>query len=243
MVTCPAGHESSTADYCDVCGAVIGPPAAASTPAPAGTGETEAAPVAAPAAAAGPTCSNCGAPHEPGDAFCEVCGLDFATGDLPKPPPPPEELDAAEPSEAPETPAATPPAEAEEPGDWIVVIEPDQEWFERNEAEGAAGAVAFPEETTPEQLELTEDEVVIGRRSDSRTAQPDIELNDPGVSRRHAVLRRGPEGDWTIVDEESTNGTWVDDANDPIPAGEPVPLQDGSTVHLGAFTRLTFKRA
>ena len=25
-VTCPAGHESSTDDYCDTCGALIGAP-------------------------------------------------------------------------------------------------------------------------------------------------------------------------------------------------------------------------
>src|ERR671916_546106 len=31
-------------------------------------------------------------------------------------------------------------------------------------------------------------------------------LNDPNVSRRHAELRRGPTGDWQIVDLESTNG-------------------------------------
>jgi FHA domain len=234
-VTCPAGHESATDDYCDVCGTAL-----ASTP-----------PVAAPppgtAIAAGRACANCGAPHEAGDAFCEVCGLDFATGDLPQPPPPPEPAGDAEPE-----PEAKPEAEAESPppvppppapGDWYVVVEPDLDWFERNEAEGTTGSVSFPDDTSPWQLTLTGEEVLVGRRSEARTAQPDLELDDPGVSRRHAVLRRQIDGDWSITDEESTNGTWVDGAANPIDPGEPTALADGSTVHIGAFTRLTIRKA
>jgi FHA domain len=257
-VTCPAGHESATDDYCDVCGAVIlppSPPSAAAAPeaAPTGTGT-----------GTGPACANCGAPHEQGDAFCEVCGLDFATGELPQPPPPPEAVDpdagpevepapagtataeeaatAEEPSE-PESSPAPAAAAMPAPGDWFVVIEPDHDWFERNEAEGTTGSVPFPDDTSPAQLTLSGDEVLIGRRSETRTAQPDLEVEDPGVSRRHAVLRRQPDGTWVIVDENSTNGTWVDAAADPIAAGEPAPLADGATVHIGAFTRLTIRRA
>ncbi|MGH9118209.1 MAG: FHA domain-containing protein [Acidimicrobiales bacterium] len=250
-VTCPAGHESATDDYCDVCGAVIlapGPPSPAA-----------AAPEAEPTGAgSGPACANCGAPHEQGDAFCEVCGLDFATGELPQPPPPPEAVDPdagaeVEPvegaeAEAPSEPQASPApaaaaAAAPAPGDWFVVIEPDHDWFERNEAEGTTGSVPFPDDTSPWQLTLTGDEVLVGRRSDTRTAQPDLEIDDPGVSRRHAVLRRQPDATWVIVDEHSTNGTWVDGAADPIVAGETAPLADGATVHIGAFTRLTIHRA
>ena len=136
-----------------------------------------------------------------------------------------------------------PPPAAPAPGDWYVVVEPDHDWYERNEAEGTTGSVAFPEDTSPSQLTLTGDEVLIGRRSETRTAQPDLEIEDPGVSRRHALLRRQAEGTWVVVDEESTNGTWVDGASDPIAAGEPVTLSDGSTVHIGAFTRLTIRKA
>jgi hypothetical protein len=267
-VTCPAGHESATDDYCDVCGVSLAPaagapPAAAS---PAGS-----------ATPGGRACANCGAPHEPGDVFCEVCGLDFATGELPQPPPPAQPLDepeddavtppgpdAAAKAEAPRAPAApdaeanaeaprapaTPDAEAnaEAPrapaqGDWYIEVEPDRDWFDRNEAEGTTGSVAFPEDTTPWQLMLTGEEVLVGRRSETRTAQPDLEIEDPGVSRRHALLRRQPDGSWVVVDEESTNGTWVDGAADAIAAGEPAPLSDGSTVHIGAFTRLTIRKA
>ncbi|POM24497.1 FHA domain protein [Actinomadura rubteroloni] len=55
MAVCPAGHTSAAADYCDVCGELIG---------------------AAPARA--PVCPDCGTPGV--DRFCEACGYDFATG-------------------------------------------------------------------------------------------------------------------------------------------------------------------
>ena len=42
-----------------------------------------------------------------------------------------------------------------------------------------------------------------------RSRECDCVLNDPNVSRRHAELRRGPTGDWQIVDLGSTNGVKV----------------------------------
>ena len=42
-----------------------------------------------------------------------------------------------------------------------------------------------------------------------RSRESDCVLSDPNVSRRHAELRRGPTGDWQIVDLESTNGVKV----------------------------------
>jgi predicted component of type VI protein secretion system len=232
-VTCPAGHESATDDYCDVCGVAL---------APAGASPSSAKPPPSSATA----CSNCGAPHESGDAFCEVCGLDFASGELPQPPPPPEPAGEAEAEAAPEAspaPEGTPAPATPAPGEWYVVVEPDHDWFERNEADGTTGSVGFPDDTSPWQLTLTGEEVLVGRRSEARTAQPDLELEDPGVSRRHAMLRRQLDGTWSITDEESTNGTWVDGATDPIEPGEPTVLADGTTVHIGAFTRLTIRKA
>jgi FHA domain-containing protein/double zinc ribbon protein len=68
-VTCPAGHVSSTTDYCDQCGARI-----EAVMAPADTGTTPAtspSPVSAP-------CPQCGTPRSGRDRFCESCGFDFA---------------------------------------------------------------------------------------------------------------------------------------------------------------------
>jgi pSer/pThr/pTyr-binding forkhead associated (FHA) protein len=44
----------------------------------------------------------------------------------------------------------------------------------------------------------------IGRSKDAECV-----LRDPNVSRRHAELRRGANGDWTIADLGSTNGVKV----------------------------------
>jgi hypothetical protein len=67
-----------------------------------------------------------------------------------------------------------------------------------------------------------------------RSRECDCVLADPNVSRRHAELRRGPTGDWQIVDLGSTNGVKVN--------GRQVDtsrLSPGDEVVLGT-TRFTF---
>jgi FhaA, N-terminal domain/FHA domain len=54
-----------------------------------------------------------------------------------------------------------------------------------------------------ERIAITREPVVIGRMSSN-----DVVLADSNVSRRHAELRRDPEG-WLLVDLGSTNGTLV----------------------------------
>lgn len=70
MFTCPNGHSSHEADFCDTCGVPI-----------------QAAPVTeTPAAEAGPGplgCPNCQTPNVPQALFCEACGYDFMTGTVP----------------------------------------------------------------------------------------------------------------------------------------------------------------
>jgi hypothetical protein len=75
--TCPAGHESTTDDYCDTCGAPINAETAAEPPAPAP--EVEAT---APAAT---ECPGCGEPVT--GRFCESCGYDVESGTPAAPPP------------------------------------------------------------------------------------------------------------------------------------------------------------
>ena len=86
----------------------------------------------------------------------------------------------------------------------------------------------------------------IGRRRKAKGHQPEVDLSGPledlGVSHHHAVLMRQPAGDWALVDEESTNGTFLNDEADPVPAHQRLPLQDGDRVHLGAWTTLTIER-
>lgn len=89
MPACPAGHESSASDFCDVCGMRIGAPAtgaagtgaagaaAGSGPAPGGAGAAAGADPAVPAE----FCPRCGGTRA--GRFCEACGFDFASGIAP----------------------------------------------------------------------------------------------------------------------------------------------------------------
>jgi FHA domain/Zinc-ribbon containing domain len=64
-----------------------------------------------------------------------------------------------------------------------------------------------------------------------RSRSADIRLDDPTVSRRHAVIVQTPEGDLRVLDDRSMNGIRVN--------GEPVdwsPLGDGDELQIGRYT-------
>ena len=61
-----------------------------------------------------------------------------------------------------------------------------------------------------------------------RDASADISLPDPAISRRHAHVRRGPDGVW-LEDLESTNGTYINGDRLTVP----YRLRDGDEVRLG----------
>ena len=82
-------------------------------------------------------------------------------------------------------------------------------------------------------IELSDGWSRIGR---SRTA--DIRLDDPTVSRRHAVVVRTPEGDLRVLDDRSMNGIHVN--------GEPVEwssLADGDQLQIGRYTLVVIESA
>jgi FHA domain-containing protein len=79
-------------------------------------------------------------------------------------------------------------------------------------------------------FELSKDRVVIGRLPES-----DVTVADPGVSRRHAEIRR-QNGDFLLVDMGSTNGTMVNQSR----VGERV-LEEGDRITIGR-TVLEFRR-
>jgi hypothetical protein len=67
-----------------------------------------------------------------------------------------------------------------------------------------------------------------------RSKECDCIFRDPNVSRRHAELRRGPTGDWQVVDLGSTNGVKVNGRH-----VESSRLSPGDEVTLGT-TRFVF---
>ena len=125
---------------------------------------------------------------------------------------------------------------------WEVVARPDREYYEMVDPED----MEFPATTYTRRLPLVGDHVRIGRRSASKGIQPEIDLSgsleDLGVSHRHAVLMRQPDGSWALVDQGSTNGTFLNTEHDPIPANQRLPLQAGDQIHVGAWTTLTMER-
>jgi hypothetical protein len=134
------------------------------------------------------------------------------------------------------------------PASWTAVIAPDREYFlammQRSGPE--ATGLNLPAYSPEQQLPLAGNQITIGRRRHSTGESPDIDLSvppeDPGVSHQHAVLVQQPDGSWAVVDQNSTNGTTLNGAEDPIQPYVPVPLQDGDKVHVGAWTTITIRR-
>ncbi|MFF4185740.1 FHA domain-containing protein [Streptomyces sp. NPDC001691] len=140
--------------------------------------------------------------------------------------------------------AVPPPA----PAAWSITIGPDRDYFlammQRSGPEAAG--LNLPAYSPEQQRPLSGNQITIGRRRHSTGEAPDIDLSvppeDPGVSHQHAVLVQQPDGTWAVVDQNSTNGTTVNGASEPIQPYVPVPLQDGDRVHVGAWTTITVRR-
>ncbi len=215
--TCPNGHASADADYCDTCGARIGGTAAFTPPPLPATVSAPPAPppVAAPAGAE--ICPNCGTPRTANWRFCEDCGYDHTTGKVP-------------------TLSATPPPTA---GVWTATVGPDRTYFDANAIDG----VEFPQNVATRTVTLPAPQARIGRKSRSKGTDPEVDLSaeplDPGVSHSHALLTLNIDGVWLLSDLGSTNGTYLNDEPKPLTAGQTRTLTDGDRVHVGAWTTIT----
>jgi FHA domain/Double zinc ribbon len=208
-VSCPVGHSSSTTDYCDQCGRPIEVAAPPLQP-------SEVLPAVddedtSPAPRQEP-CPECGAPRSGDDSFCEQCGFDF-----------------------------TAPARVASNGvRWEAVVTADRSQFERFPAAG----ISFPDDFAEKRFRLDGAEIRIGRSGDrSGEPAPEIDLarmpQDPGISRRHAVLERQEDGSYAVRDVGSTNGTSVNDEPLPGNGNNLVPLADGDRIQIGAWTTIT----
>jgi hypothetical protein len=71
---------------------------------------------------------------------------------------------------------------------------------------------------------LDQDKVTLGRLPECELA-----VADPNVSRRHAQVRRGPDGSWFVEDLGSTNGTKVNG----LRISNARKLEDGDEITVG----------
>ena len=159
-------------------------------------------------------CPVCGTARVADDRFCESCGHDFSAA-----------------------PASTGPPAA----GWELVIVADRHYFDRVVAQ----EIDFPGDVEPRRLALDQAELRVGRGRPGADSPPDgIDLagaaDDPALSRLHAVIARQGDGSYTIEDVGSTNGTELNGRA--LPADDPVTLDDGDRIQLGAWTTMTVRR-
>ncbi|MFJ8671523.1 FHA domain-containing protein [Streptomyces sp. NPDC093589] len=131
---------------------------------------------------------------------------------------------------------------------WVVAIAPDREYFMAMMGRSGpeAAGLNLPAYSPEQVLPLANGQIAIGRRRNSTGEAPDVDLGrtpeDPGVSHQHALLVQQQDGSWAVVDQNSTNGTTINLAEDPVQPYVPVPLHEGDRVHVGAWTTLTVRR-
>ncbi len=229
MSTCPAGHETTATDYCDVCGIAIDASATAATPA------TAAPPATVPDTG---TCPNCSATNPANALFCEACGYDFTTGSMPRP--------VVAPSAPTRTPAGDDASANPSPplaDTWVAEIWIDPDWYVDQKSTDP-----LPSPGLPLVVQLKNTSVLIGRVSRSRNITPDIDLSsDNGISRRHAQLTTDGTR-WWIEDLGSSNGTYVGGnvgalPTTPVPPGQKQEVSADDRIYVGAWTRIVVRRA
>jgi hypothetical protein len=217
MPRCPRGHDTAAADYCDECGSplsVLVSPAAAS-----------------PTSADDEPYPECETVQT--GQFCETCGRDHQVGAT-------AEAVKAQAASAPDAATAT-------SNGWLVVTWANRDYHDYMIASASqfAEVVDIPDNYPKRHFVLNGSQLLIGRRSRSRGIEPDIDLTgppeDPGISHSHALLVANPDGYWSLVDIESANGTYTysEGQYKRIEANQPVPLNDGDQIYLGAWTTLT----
>ena len=271
MPTCPAGHDSESTDFCDVCGMRMDSPAQASAPVPAAAHAQPPAPVpaASPREGQGPPCPRCGAAR-PGQ-FCEACGYSVASG-----PPAPGAV-AVAPAQAATGQVAPAPAAAAGPGrvttapsyvttapsqvvaepsqnaasgaaatpGWTAVVTADRPYFDNVVAASGpdAAAVQFPEYCPERRFRLSGPEMRIGRRSPSRGHDPEIDRTGPPADPGVSHLHA------VLIADEDGGWTVFDpgSANGTLvngremAAGARLRLRDGDRICVGAWTVLTIR--
>lgn len=102
---------------------------------------------------------------------------------------------------------------------------------------GSTGdAAAYLEIDNGDRYDIDKGEIVLGRMDPVENIHPDVDLSiykgfDLGVSRRHAVILREEDNEYSVEDLGSTNGTIVN--REKIQPGERTSLKEGDVIFLG----------
>jgi hypothetical protein len=95
-------------------------------------------------------------------------------------------------------------------------------------------AQAYLEAENGQVFPLDAETLLIGRKDVKRGVLVDIDLTPLDarmiVSRKHAIMEY-KKGQWTLTDQGSANGTWLNGQR--LTAREPYPLRDGDEMVLG----------
>jgi hypothetical protein len=106
------------------------------------------------------------------------------------------------------------------------------------DAQPLTADVPIPPSRPPQVMDLAVGSYLIGRTSQKRAISPEIPLDfDDAVSHRHAVLEMRADRSLIVRDIGSANGTSLNGHE--IPLTRDIPLQDGDTVTLGHWTKIT----
>jgi hypothetical protein len=94
------------------------------------------------------------------------------------------------------------------------------------------------------EIPLTDGLTKIGRTDIKHNILPDLDLTEFDTmkisSRKHAIIN-GSQNNYTITDESSSNGTFLNDQR--LEVGQPMHLKDGDTISFGRNgVRVKFKR-
>jgi hypothetical protein len=121
---------------------------------------------------------------------------------------------------------------------WEAVVRADRDHFDRAHDEG----FSFPRQLVERQFALDADQLRIGRtRGAPDRDAPEIQVDDPCVSRTHAILIREADATYAVRDAGSTNGTFLNEDPIALRQGAAVPLTDGDVIRIGVWTTVTIQ--
>ncbi len=242
--SCPKGHASTEADYCSECGVKMA------------NGAPDNVAAAVSAVSAAQSCPDCGTLHELASGkFCEICGYNFSTGghgELPVAPViAPVIKPVIKPVIAPVTVNPNEAAPLPDQGATVKQNAPMSASSDRTAVRSITWAVEItidptlrhpdspepPAQQAPIILDLEKTNTLVGRNSQMRAIHPDIALDwDDAVSHRHALINRQPDGQLTVRDIGSSNGTSINKIE--IAPMVDITLNDGDAITLGHWTKL-----